>query len=83
MTGGFFALPLLWFVNVIWFFQQAFIRTWFKEQQQIRYYVSGSIVGFFVYMIPIVAWAIYFQQHRVEMGHWGQSISFITPAGRP
>lgn len=82
-SGGFFALPLLWLVNVVWFFQQAFLRTWFKEQKQIRYYVSGSVIGFFLYMVPIVAWFVYFQQHRIELGKWGQSISFITPAGRP
>lgn len=79
--GGFFALPLLWLVNFIWFFKQAFLRAWFKEQQQIRYYVGGSILGFFAYMVPILVWAIYFQTHRLELGKWGQSISFIIPAG--
>lgn len=81
--GGFFALPLLWLVNVIWFFQQAFMRAWFKEQKQIRYYVGGSMIGFLVYMVPMLVWAVYFQTNRLQLGEWGQSITFITPAGRP
>lgn len=81
--GGIFALPLLWLVNFVWFFKQAFIRPQFDEQKQIRYYLGGSLIGFIIYTVPIVTWAVYFQNHRLELGDWGKSISFITPAGQP
>lgn len=81
--GGFFALPLLWLVNICWFSKQAFFRDNFPEQAKIKYYVTGSLIGFVVYTIPIVSWAIYFQKYRTSLGDFGESISFIVPAGIP
>ena len=35
-TGGFFLLPFLWFINVVWFFKEAFIRPPFDQQKQMK-----------------------------------------------
>lgn len=36
LPGGFAFLPFLWLVNVVWFFQEAFIKPTYTEQLQIK-----------------------------------------------
>lgn len=34
--GGFALLPFLWFINVVWFFKEAFIRPSFSGQSKLK-----------------------------------------------
>lgn len=36
LLGGFAFLPFLWLVNVVWFFQDAFVKPAYTEQVQIK-----------------------------------------------
>ncbi|XP_066281617.1 gamma-secretase subunit PEN-2-like [Branchiostoma lanceolatum] len=79
--GGFFALPFLWFVNVFWFFKQAFIRPAFEQQQQIKSYIIKSLVGCILWTAVLVTWMTIFQLYRAEWGEVADNMSFIIPKG--
>lgn len=56
ILAGFAFLPFLWLVNFVWFFQQAFTRKPFPEQNQIKkcnFYLLFFIVYEFKPLIPI------------------------------
>ncbi|RWS29639.1 membrane protein-like protein [Leptotrombidium deliense] len=80
--GGFALLPLLWIVNFVWFFGEAFRRAPFAEQKQIRTYVVRSALGAVFWIIVLLAWNIYFQLNRASLS-WGDYMSFIIPTGIP
>lgn len=81
--GGFFLLPFLWIVNSIWFFQEAFLKSQYDQQRQIRTYVIRSILGSLVWIAVIVTWVVIFQLKRAEWGATADYISFIIPKGEP
>ncbi|XP_072049320.1 gamma-secretase subunit PEN-2-like [Amphiura filiformis] len=81
--GGFFLLPFLWFINVIWFFREAFIRPAFDQQKQIRSYLIRSFIGSTIWTTALVAWITIFQLKRAEWGETADRISFIIPKGMP
>ena len=81
--GGFAFLPFLWFVNVVWFFREAFFKDEFDGQSQVREYVIKSICGTVVWIAALTAWIVTFQQNRAAWGEFGDKISFLIPLGEP
>jgi presenilin enhancer 2 len=81
--AGFCILPFLWFVNSIWFFNEAFRKPVYTEQAQIRSYVIWSMVGTVVWMALIVTWVMVFQLNRASWGIQGEYLSFVIPSGEP
>ncbi|KFM72160.1 Gamma-secretase subunit PEN-2, partial [Stegodyphus mimosarum] len=63
-TGGFFLLPFLWFVNAVWFFNEAFRKSHYEEQKMIRTYVIRSAIGAFIWLAGLIAWIVVFQLNR-------------------
>jgi len=79
--GGFALLPFLWFVNVVWFFREAFIVPAYEQQKQIRTYLIRSGIGVLVWTAIIAAWVTVFQMNRADWGATGDQLSFIIPKG--
>ncbi|CAL1543444.1 unnamed protein product [Lymnaea stagnalis] len=80
--AGFFILPFLWFINCIWFFNEAFRKPEYPEQSQIRTYVIRSLIGALVWMTMIIAWVAVFQVNRVSWGIAGEMLTFVLPTGK-
>ncbi|CAF2231322.1 unnamed protein product, partial [Rotaria magnacalcarata] len=59
-------LPLLWIINAIWFYKQAFKVEPYPQQAEIRKYVIRSAIGTFIWIIIIVSWNIIFQLLRTQ-----------------
>mmetsp|Transcript_2740 Transcript_2740/g.4185 ORF Transcript_2740/g.4185 Transcript_2740/m.4185 type:complete len:103 (+) Transcript_2740:202-510(+) len=51
--GGFFALPWLWLVSIMYF--------WRSEDLTVRKYVRWSLYGFLVYTMGFVIWIVVFR----------------------
>ncbi|XP_021001874.1 gamma-secretase subunit PEN-2 [Parasteatoda tepidariorum] len=81
--GGFFFLPFLWFVNAIWFFNEAFRKSFYEEQRMIRAYVIRSAIGAAVWAAGLITWIVIFQLNRADWGEFADSLSFIIPVGIP
>jgi len=81
--GGFFFLPFLWFVNAIWFFNEAFRKSAYEEQKMIKSYVIRSAIGAIIWAAGLIAWIVVFQLKRAEWGEFADSLSFIIPMGVP
>lgn len=82
--GGFFLLPFLWFVNAVWFFNEAFRKTpAYDEQTLIRKYVLRSMIGSVIWAAVLVTWIAIFQTNRADWGATADRISFIIPTGIP
>jgi len=79
--GGFALLPFLWFVNVVWFFREAFIVPAYEQQKQIRTYLIRSGIGVLVWTAIIAAWVTVFQMNLADWGATGDQLSFIIPKG--
>ncbi|XP_015749679.1 PREDICTED: gamma-secretase subunit PEN-2-like [Acropora digitifera] len=79
--GGFALLPFLWFINVVWFFREAFIRPSFTEQSKIKSYVIKSAIGLLVWFAGLTTWILIFQTYRASWGEIGDRISFVIPLG--
>lgn len=95
--GGFAFLPLLWLINCVWFYKQAFKVESYPQQAQIRscsfdlseFYlvnvvrldVIKSAIGSLVWLIIIVAWNVTFQLTRTKMGPTGDHLTFVLPRG--
>ncbi|CAF3331854.1 unnamed protein product [Rotaria socialis] len=47
LTGGCACLSLLWIINAIWFYKQAFKVEPYPQQAEIRKYVIRSAIGAF------------------------------------
>lgn len=76
--GGFFLLPLLWLVNSVWMFREAFKK---NGDQLIRRYVAGSIIGTVCWIGLFVLWVSVYQTQRVNWGAFGDYISLTPPYG--
>ncbi|CAH1395618.1 unnamed protein product [Nezara viridula] len=81
--AGFFGLPIVWFVNAVWFFNEAFRKPVYEEQRAIKRYVIFSGIGALIWSIVIGTWVYIFQSYRVAFGEFGDSISFVIPTGVP
>ncbi|XP_027049120.1 gamma-secretase subunit PEN-2-like [Pocillopora verrucosa] len=81
--GGFALLPFLWFINVVWFFREAFIKPTFTGQSKLKSYVIKSAVGFLIWFAGLTAWIIIYQKYRASWGEFGDKISFVIPLGEP
>lgn len=81
--GGFALLPFLWFINAVWFFNEAFRQPSYPQQKQIRSYVIRSGIGAVVWTIAIIAWIVTFQLNRADWGATADYMSFIMPKGIP
>ncbi|KAL9965066.1 hypothetical protein ACROYT_G028796 [Oculina patagonica] len=81
--GGFALLPFLWFVNIVWFFREAFIRPAFTGQSKLKSYVIKSGIGFLVWFAGLTAWILIYQKYRASWGEIGDRISFVIPLGEP
>jgi presenilin enhancer 2 len=95
--GGFAFLPLLWLINTIWFYKQAFKVEPFPQQAEIRKCkyknsfliflmnfvldVIRSAVGTFVWLIIIIIWTVMFQVFRTKMGPAGDYLTLVVPRG--
>ncbi|CAB3999118.1 Gamma-secretase subunit PEN-2 [Paramuricea clavata] len=80
---GFAFLPFLWFVNFVWFFKYAFYVKHFEGQKKMRYYLTGSLIGFLVWFIGLTVWISVYQKNRASWGATGDMISFLIPLGEP
>lgn len=78
-VGGFFFLPLLWIVNSVWFFKEAFKK---NGNQLIRRYVMGSILGTTIWIAIVVLWTSIFQTQRPKWGAFADYISLTVPYGK-
>ncbi|KAK7492099.1 hypothetical protein BaRGS_00016573 [Batillaria attramentaria] len=81
--GGFAFLPFLWFVNSVWFFNEAFRKPAYEQQKMIRTYVIRCMIGTVLWVGAIVAWVTVFQLNRAEWGATADYMSFIIPQGIP
>ncbi|XP_041373361.1 gamma-secretase subunit pen-2-like [Gigantopelta aegis] len=79
--GGFAVLPFLWFINSIWFFNEAFRKPAFEQQQQMKTYVIRSMILTTISTVVIVAWIVVFQLNRVSWGATADYMSFVLPRG--
>lgn len=79
--GGWACLPVLWAVNFVWFYGEAFKQAPYQEQKQIKRYVVLSGIGTLVWIVALTSWIILYQTHRVAWGEWGEAISFLVPTG--
>ncbi|XP_053206995.1 gamma-secretase subunit pen-2-like [Panonychus citri] len=81
--GGFVFLPLLWLMNAVWFFQEAFIsQRDYPQKKEIKRYVVLSFIASGIELTLLLVWIIYFQNNRAT-SDWGDSLSFLAPAGIP
>ncbi|KAI0231627.1 Gamma-secretase subunit pen-2 [Lamellibrachia satsuma] len=81
--GGFACLPFLWFINVVWFFREAFTKPSFPQQAQMKQYVIRSAVGALLWLAVIITWIVIFQVNRADWGATADYMSFIIPKGIP
>ena len=95
--GGFAFLPLLWLINAVWFYKEAFKVESYPQQAQIRTctYASArchrlrslfvdvirSAIGAAVWLVIIIAWNITFQAMRTKLGAAGDYLTFVLPRG--
>lgn len=78
---GWFLLPFVWLVNVVWFFKLAFITK--PTHPVIRRYVLGSLLGVVVWTLLVIGWTVLYQTQRPNWGDAGDYISVVVPYGRP
>eukprot|EP00048_Salpingoeca_helianthica_P015234 m.225728 g.225728 ORF g.225728 m.225728 type:complete len:99 (+) comp16770_c0_seq1:7-303(+) len=77
--GGFAFLPWLWFVNSVWFFNEARKP---DADPRIRKYVILSFIFSTICAVGIAVWAAIFQQRRAEWGETGDLLSVTIIKGR-
>ncbi|MFH4981827.1 hypothetical protein AB6A40_008536 [Gnathostoma spinigerum] len=78
---GIALLPFVWVVNVVCFFNYAFIAKPFPTQNQIRKYTLLSILGSLLWIFIVAGWQVFFQIERAKGYEWTDRISFTFPMG--
>uniref|UniRef100_A0A0N5AD24 Gamma-secretase subunit PEN-2 n=1 Tax=Syphacia muris TaxID=451379 RepID=A0A0N5AD24_9BILA len=74
--------PLVWVVNAIFFFNDAFKKEGSGPQQKtLQKYVILSIIGSLLWTVVIVAWQVMFQVERAKGLRWTDAITFVYPSG--
>ena len=77
---GFFLLPMVWLMNSVWFFREAFCKK--TASPRLRRYVAGSMVGFLVWLAVFIVWVSVYQTQRPHWDAIGDYISFTVPLGK-
>eukprot|EP00117_Sycon_ciliatum_P009743 scpid93035/ scgid11912/ Gamma-secretase subunit PEN-2; Presenilin enhancer protein 2 homolog len=77
---GLALLPLVWIINVVWFFKEAFLRSDYLPE--VRSYVIRSLVGAIVYMAGIIAWIAIYQTNRQDWGEAAWKLALVIPNGK-
>jgi len=77
---GFFVLPMVWLMNCVWFFREAFLKK--NAPPGLRRYVGGSLIGFLVWLVVLVVWMSVYQTQRPNWDAFGDYISFTVPVGK-
>lgn len=77
---GCFLLPMVWLMNAVWFFREAFFK---RSNPTLRLYVGGSLVGFLVWLVVFIVWVAVYQTQRPHWDAFGDYISFTVPLGKP
>jgi hypothetical protein len=67
---GFFLLPWIWLLNVIQFGKQAYIR----DDKELAYYVTRSLIGFIISTILLIVWIVIFQTSWRDWGSNGEAL---------
>eukprot|EP00128_Syssomonas_multiformis_P002638 Colp12_sorted_trinity150504_noHs@21857 len=70
--GGFFALPWLWLINAVWFFNEARAP---NANPKFKLYVVTSFVGALVWFAGIIVWISIYQ---TQWNTWGASADKIA-----
>ncbi|GAM20199.1 hypothetical protein SAMD00019534_033740 [Acytostelium subglobosum LB1] len=73
---GFFFLPWIWLINVLFFIPYRKVIT-----PQITWYLRFSLIGFFVYSGIFMAWMGIYLTHWTSWGTMGDKISIVIPYG--
>ncbi|CAJ0584160.1 unnamed protein product, partial [Mesorhabditis spiculigera] len=79
---GLACLPLVWLINFICFFKDAFLKPRTPEVLQIRTYVIMSFIGCAIWLVILSAWETVFQIFRVRGLPWTDALTFTFPLGR-
>lgn len=79
---GFFALPVMWMINYLWFRDEVKAPA-FEEQEEIRRIRNRCGFGALLWILVLSVWIIVYQTNRVRWGAFGDNISFIIPTGSP
>ena len=70
-------------MNAVWFFQEAFIsKRDYPQKKEIKRYVILSFIASGIELTVVIGWIFYFQNNRATAS-WGDSLSFLAPAGIP
>ena len=77
---GFFLLPMVWLMNCVWFFREAFLKK--NSPLRLKHYVGGSLLGFLVWLAVAIVWVSVYQTQRPNWGAIGDYISFTVPLGK-
>ncbi len=77
---GFFLLPFVWLVLIVWFFKEAFLKK--NANRMIRRYVFCAIIGFTVWAAVIIVWTSVYQTQRPDWEAIGDYISYTVPIGK-
>ena len=80
--SGYFLLPILWLVNVIWFSREVFKES-YPEQRLIRQYILRSFLGALFWIVVLAIWISVFQTQRISWGAAGDALSVTAPRGEP
>ncbi|KYQ92696.1 hypothetical protein DLAC_06695 [Tieghemostelium lacteum] len=74
--AGFFLLPWVWLINVLFFIPYR------KEiNNDTKWYLKFSLVGFFVYTGIFMTWMGIYLVNRNKWGTFGDEISVVIPFG--
>eukprot|EP01094_Clydonella_sp_ATCC50884_P020073 TRINITY_DN4078_c0_g1_i1.p2 TRINITY_DN4078_c0_g1~~TRINITY_DN4078_c0_g1_i1.p2 ORF type:complete len:100 (+),score=26.03 TRINITY_DN4078_c0_g1_i1:193-492(+) len=74
--GGFFLLPWLWVVNVLFF--APFLRHP-RTPAEVKANVAGSAVGALVFFAGFVAWAVWYSYNWQDLGVTGENLLVDLP----
>ncbi len=75
--GGFFALPLLWLINALYF--RRHLRS--GGDGQVRRYVLWSLIGGVAEMLVVAAWYAVFAARWSTWGPFGERIAVVWQWG--
>lgn len=73
-------LPLVWVINVCWFFKEAFLKP--DPIPEIRSYVIRSALGAVFYLAGIIAWVVAYQRYRGDWGETAWKLALYVPLGK-
>ena len=76
---GFAFLPLVWLINFVWFFGEAFRRQDYNPK--IRSYVIMSGVGGLIYTAMFVTWVVVYQTQHESFGEAAWKMAMNIPNG--